>query len=275
MLAAVDFGGTTIKLLLARPDGAVLRSRTAPWGPVKDLDGLEALLSAAGTSLDAVSAVALTGGRHRELPDRAGATALVHVEEPVAIGRGGLLAAGVERALVMSLGTGTALVGAGPEGYRHLGGTAVGGGTVLGLARLILGTADPAAIGALAAAGDPGKVDLTVGDIIGGPVGVVPAEMTAAHFGKVGHPAHDGLAFAPEDIAAGLLELVGQAVGRMGLMAARAQGYDRLVLTGRLVEWPGIRRAIARVAGLVGGNILIPPDPAFATARGALAALLI
>lgn len=274
MLAAVDLGGTNTDVLLAEPDGRVVGASVHPWVTVSDLDGLIAVLEAAGASVGKLSAVAVTGGRHRELPDTLGQARIVHVNELRAIGRGGLLAAGVERALVLSMGTGTAFVSAGPEGFVHLGGTAVGGGTVLGLARLALGTTDPRRIGELAARGDPRNVDLSVGDIIGGGVGVVPAEMTAAHFGKVGRPAPDCTLPRPEDIAAGLIELVGQALGRMAGLVARTQGHERIVLTGHLVEWAGIGAAVRRVTGLFGGNVIVPPDPGFATARGALAALL-
>ena len=273
-LAAVDLGGTNTDVLLAGADGRILRSAVLPWVSVSSIADLRRALELAGANVDALTAVAITGGRHRELQDEIGAARLVHVNELTAIGRGGLAAAGVERALILSMGTGTAFVSAGPEGMMHLGGTAVGGGTVLGLARLTLGTTDPIRIGELAAKGDPHNVDLTVGDIIGGGVGVVPADMTAAHFGKVGRPSDDGVIPSPEDIAAGLIELVGQALGRMGLLAARSQHHDAVVLTGHLVEWAGIGAAVRRVAGAFGGRVITPPNPGFATARGALLALL-
>jgi type II pantothenate kinase len=272
LLAAVDLGGTNTDVVLARGDGTVVRTAVLPWPAVRDLDGLARALLAAGADPAALTAVAVTGGRHRELPERLGGTPIVHVDEPLAIGRGGLIAAGVPRALVASIGTGTAFIAAGPEGCRHLGGTAVGGGTVLGLARLLLGTIDPLRIDALAAAGDPRAVDLSVGDIVGGPVGIVPAEMTAAHFGRVGRLV-DADRVRPEDIAAGLLELVGQVIGLLGLTAARTHGHERLVLTGHGAEWAGVRAAIARLAGAFGGGVIVPPEPGLATARGALAAL--
>lgn len=274
LIAAVDLGGTNTDVLLARPDGTILDAAVLPWSPVHTGAHLLDLLARAAVPLDRLAAVAVTGGRHRELPARLGAFVVRHVEEPEAIGRGGLLAAGLDRALVMSMGTGTAMIAAGPEGYRHLGGTAVGGGTVLGLARLTLGTADPLAIGRLAAAGDPQAVDLSVGDIVGGPVGVVPASMTAAHFGRLARPDADSAETRPEDIAAGLLELVGQVLGRLGLLAAATLGHDALVLTGRLAEWPGIYAAAMRVSGTFGGRVLIPPGPGLATARGALATIV-
>lgn len=273
MLAAVDLGGTNTDLLLAEPDGTVSRSVVLPGVAVSTVEGLAGALEAAGAPLASLSAVGITGGRHRALPTGFEGVPLRHIDELRAIGRGGLVAAGVDSALVMSMGTGTALVAAGPEGLRHLGGTAVGGGTVVGLARLLLGTTDPKHIGELAAAGDRRAVDLSVGDIVGGPVGIVPAEMTASHFGRVAQSSHDGVA-SPEDIAAGIMELVGQVLGRLGLMAARSQGLDTLVLTGHVADWPCIHAAVNRVAFTFGGSIIVPPDPGFATARGVLAALL-
>lgn len=274
MLAAVDLGGSNTDILLADADGAVTRSVVLRGYAVLDAGGLSRALDGAGAERDSLQGIAVTGGRSRSLPAMLGGIPLHRVEEPEAIGRGGLLASGLGKALVMSMGTGTALVAAGPEGFRHLGGTAVGGGTVLGLARLMLRTTDPIEIGDLAAHGSPRAVDLSVGDIVGGPVGIIPAGMTASHFGKVGRLADDAPLPAPEDLAAGLLELVGQVLGRLGLMAARSLGFERLVLTGHVADWPGVAQAITRVGGTFGGDVVVPPDPGFATARGALAALM-
>jgi len=274
MLAAVDLGGSNTDIVIAGADGTIVRSVVLRGRAVLDGAGLAAALVEAGATAGELQAVAVTGGRSRSLPARLDGVPVRRVEEPQAIGRGGLLTTGLGRGLVMSMGTGTALVGAGPEGFRHFGGTAVGGGTVLGLARLMIGTADPIRIGELAARGDPRAIDLSVGDIVGGPVGIIPAEMTAAHFGRVGRLGADDPLPAAEDIAAGLIELVGQVLGRLGLMAARAQGYERLVLTGHVADWPGIGRAIAHVGGMFGGDIFVPPEPGLATARGALASLL-
>ena len=61
------------------------------------------------------------------------------IEEFKAIGLGGLYLSGLEKALIASLGTGTALVFAesGTE-PKYLGGTGVGGGTLVGLSKRCL-----------------------------------------------------------------------------------------------------------------------------------------
>lgn len=278
LYAAVDLGGSNTDIVIAEEDGKVTGSAVLPWSPVSTAADLVDVLQRAGAPLERLTAVAVTGGRHRELPSGValgeGDVSLVHVDELTAVGRGGLLAAGVPRALVMSLGTGTALVAAGPEGLRHLGGITMGGGVIMGLGRLLLGTTDPLEIGALAAVGDPRAVDLSVGDIIGGGVGGIPPEMTAAHFGKVGRADFDVATLRREDIAAGLMEMVGQTLTRVGLLVARAEGLDTAVLTGHLVEWEGIRRALQRMSRFFGGRVIVPDLPGLATARGALSVLV-
>jgi type II pantothenate kinase len=67
---------------------------------------------------------------------------------------------------VVSAGSGTAIVAGRGDQYAHITGSAVGGGTLLGLARLLLGTADPQEIDGLALQGDPNGVDLSLADVI-------------------------------------------------------------------------------------------------------------
>jgi type II pantothenate kinase len=54
--------------------------------------------------------------------------------------------------------------------------------------------------------GDLTRVDLTVGDIAGGPVGIVPASATASNFGKVRSDP------TPADKAAALVNMVAEGV---------------------------------------------------------------
>ena len=63
------------------------------------------------------------------------------VSEFECVGRGGLYLSGLDEAIVVSMGTGTALIHAtnknGITKTEYLGGTGVGGGTLLGLSRKI------------------------------------------------------------------------------------------------------------------------------------------
>jgi type II pantothenate kinase len=195
------------------------------------------------------------------------------VAEVQAIGCGGraLLAQAGDQGdaplLVVSAGSGTAIVAGRGDEYAHVTGSAVGGGTLLGLARLLLGTADPQAIDALALQGDPNGVDLSLADVITGPIGQLPADATAVNFGRL---ARQDIAAGRADLAAALVTLVGQVIGVIAINAAHAQQIERIVVVGRLATLPSMRQALARVGGFYGVRFMLPPDAGYATALGAL-----
>ncbi len=270
--AAIDFGGTVTDLILRRAgqDDVLLALPTAVPEPAVAEELLARLLTTAGETPDSqIGVLAVTGGRSWQLPDRLGAARVVKVDEPTATAVGGLLEDAPTPAIVVSLGTGTGIVLADPPSApQRLVGSGIGGGTLLGLAKLLLGTTDVARIGDLAKHGDLSRCDLTVGDILGGGVGPVPAEATAAHFARV---AREGSVVPrPEDIAATLLNLIGQAVLRLAFEAARFHQARSIVLVGHVLDVPGFRDAIERIPLLDRSYVRIVSEPGFAVARGAL-----
>lgn len=270
--AAIDFGGTVTDLILRRAgqDDVLLALPTAVPEPAVAEELLARLLTTAGETPDSqIGILAVTGGRSWQLPDRLGAARVVKVDEPTATAVGGLLEDAPTPAIVVSLGTGTGIVLADPPSPpQRLVGSGIGGGTLLGLAKLLLGTTDVARIGDLAKHGDLSRCDLTVGDILGGGVGPVPAEATAAHFARV---AREGSVVPrPEDIAATLLNLIGQAVLRLAFEAARFHQARSIVLVGHVLDVPGFRDAIERIPLLDRSYVRIVSEPGFAVARGAL-----
>ena len=270
--AAIDFGGTVTDLVLRRAgrDDVLLALPTAVPEPAVAQELLAHLLTTAGETPDSqIGVLAVTGGRSSQLPDRLGEARVVNVDEPTATAVGGLLEDAPTPAIVVSLGTGTGIVLADPPtAPQRLVGSGIGGGTLLGLAKLLLGTTDVTRIGELARGGDLSRCDLTVGDILGGGVGPVPAEATAAHFARV---AREGSVVPrPEDIAATLLNLIGQAVLRLAFEAARFHQARSIVLVGHVLDVPGFRDAIERIPLLDRSYVRIVSEPGFAVARGAL-----
>ncbi len=263
---AIDFGGSTTKLIVAREQRIVQR-KVITTVARPDPQTVQQLIADAGLSIADVATLFVTGGLSRHLPKTLDDIRFTYVGEVEAIGRGGLRAAGVSEALVVSLGTGTAMVLSRGDTFQHMGGSAVGGGTLIGLGRLLLNTSDAREIAQLASHGDLARVDLTVGDIIGGPIGRVPAEFAAAHFGKL---MRADAAPSREDIAAGLCNLIGQAIATTVLPTATTTQQSAIVLTGHLIEAPAVRAALEAVDALGAGNrFRVPPLPGFATALGA------
>lgn len=68
--------------------------------------------------------------------------------------------------MVVSMGTGTSFVGVKDRIPTHLGGIGIGGGTIIGLSKLMLNTDDIDKIQELASGGKVGHIDLRVGDHI-------------------------------------------------------------------------------------------------------------
>src|SRR6266545_1880156 len=271
MYAAIDFGISNIDAV-ARVDGA-LRHWTQPTDHIPTPELVRAVLAGVGVELASLRRLAVTGGRHHALPDRIGDCDVVGVGEVQAIGRGGQVLvelAGDDPAvpaLVVSAGSGTAVVAARGDQYAHITGSGVGGGTLLGLGRLLLQTADPRAIDALALQGNPNGADLSLADVISGPIGRLPADATAVNFGRL---ARQDLAVRREDLAAALVTLVGQVIAVTTINAARAQQLDRVVVIGHLTDMASVRRVLEQVGDYYGMRLTLPPDAGYATALGAL-----
>ena len=271
ILVAIDFGISNTDAV-AYTNGK-WRRWTQPSEERPDPELVRRILAAGGFELSSLHRLVVTGGRHRLLPERIGECRVVGVHEVQAIGRGGralveLAPTGLdETVLVVSAGSGTAMVEARGGTYAHVTGTGVGGGTLLGLSRLLLGTVDHHEINALAQRGDPNGADLALGDVVSGPIGRLPPEATAVNFGRL---ADRDLAISREDLAAALVTLVGQVIAVIAINAARAQQIECIIVTGHLIDMPSIRRVFEQVATIYDSCIILPPGSGYGTATGAL-----
>ena len=267
MSASFDLGISNFDILLRR--GSELEHTCLPNTSRPVLEQFEALLERFGP----LERAAVTGGQYRLLPDQVGGTRLVKISEVAAIGRGGLYLSGLEEALVVSGGSGIAMVAARGRTAAHVTGSAVGGGTLQGLGRLLLGETDPLEIDRLALQGDANHVDLTLVEAVGAAVGRLPLNANAVNFGRVAQAGVSPLTAAlpaPRDVAAGLVRLVGQVIAVIAINAAHAEGLENIVVTGHLVDLLSVRQVLDEVAGFYGAKIIIPPNPGTGTAMGAL-----
>jgi type II pantothenate kinase len=266
VILGLDFGLTNLDaMLLEGQDEARGWSMSSPGASVR---AVQNALDAGEVDLGDLTVIGTTGGRHKELPERIADIPLVKVGEADAIGRGGLHMANLSEALVISAGTGTAMIAARGATCAHVTGSAVGGGTLLSLGLLCLGTRDPLEIAALAARGNPSHVDGTLEDVLGGGIGHLPADATAVNLGRI-----TKLKEPPsrEDLAAGLVTLVAQVIAMITLNALKANNLERAVFVGHLMDLEPMQAAIKRVWGFysVPKPPIIPESRGFATALGA------
>lgn len=172
----------------------------------------------------------------------------------------------VRRDLVVSVGTGTSMLLVEPDRALRIGGTALGGGTLLGLGAALLGSSDFDELLRLAAGGDRRRVDLLVSDIDAEGLIPLPGDLTAALLAKLARSREPA---DPRDLAHALLGLLGENIGVLASALAAASDARRIVYGGSTLRGNGPLRAILS-ATAVGREALFLEDGEFAGALGAL-----
>ena len=171
--------------------------------------------------------------------------------------------------LLVSVGTGTSVLRVEGADVARVGGTALGGGTLMGLSGALTGKTDYEEICRLAEKGDRGRVDLRVGDLYAENEIQLPGETTAAAFGKLALPSSK--APSVEDLAAAILGLVGENVALIGCGIAYATGVRRLVYGGgTLHDNPVLVSVLQAVTSMAGCEPVLLEHGTFAGAVGAL-----
>ena len=182
------------------------------------------------------------------------------------IGRGGLYLSNFSNALVVSMGTGTALVHARSDGtMKYLGGTGVGGGTLMGLSKLLINAETIEHIAEYADGGNLENVDLRIKDMAAtDSLSDLARDLTAANFGKVSDVAEKS------DIALGIMNMVFETVAMVSVFAARSVGVQDIILTGNVTRFDYCRRKFEEMNGLnYGVKFVQPLRSRFATVIGA------
>ena len=142
IVIGIDVGGSTTKIVGFKNEGGRLELITPQL--VKANDPITATYGAFGKFTDEnnirisdIDKVLMTGVGASHVKHNLYGIECVRVPEFDCIGRGGIYLSGLDRALVVSMGTGTAIVHAAADGrMEYLGGTGVGGGTFVGLSKL-------------------------------------------------------------------------------------------------------------------------------------------
>lgn len=237
--------------------------------PSSDVAGVTAELERFGAST-----VGITGGGAPEIESRLSRSVL-RVNEFAAWGTG--IRSLFRRAsldleepfLLVSLGTGTSVMLVDGMSIVRVGGTALGGGTVLGLGSLLVGTQAFEELCEMARRGTRRSVDLLVSDIYG--PGEIPltGDLTAANFGRLGRPGEERPAQA--DLAAGVMALVGENVALVTGGLAGSTRVKRVVYAGSTLRGnPVLAEVLNHVTTLLGNRSTVLEDGEFAGAVGAL-----
>ncbi len=266
----IDVGGSTTKIVGFRQNEKKLELIEPQI--VKANDPLTATYGAFGKFTDEnnlkfsdITRVYMTGVGSSYIRKNLYGLSCERVEEFDSIGRGGLYLSGLSEALVVSMGTGTAMVHAKATGeMKYLGGTGVGGGTLMGLSKLMLTADSVDHIVEYAKDGDLGNIDLKIKDMTASDsLSELSRELTAANFGNVSDLA------SKSDISLGIMNLVFETVGMISIFASRSVGVSDIVLTGSLTQLDLCKKKFEEFNRMgYGVRFCIPERSRFATVIG-------
>lgn len=271
----IDVGGTTTKIVGFQENEQGEKKLIAPQF-VRATDPLTSIYGAFGKftsenglELSDIDCILMTGAGSTVITNGIYNLKCVPVPEFSGSGIGGLYLSGLEEAIVVSLGTGTAInhakrISKNKYEIKYLGGTGVGGGTLVGLSRKMLGLDTVEHIEQLALSGNLDNVDLRIKDISRNhSYHGINENLTAANFGKVSDMA------TPSDLALGITNMVAETVAMLAIFAARAHAVKEIVLIGNLTTIQPIRNVFESLGDSFDVHFIIPENSQFGTVIGA------
>lgn len=264
IIIGLDIGGSTTKIIGLDQDRLIDKELVQASDPVASAFGaLGKFISQNGLGLEDIDKILVTGVGASYLQGNLLGIPTIRTVEFRAIGLGGLYVSGLQEAVVVSMGTGTAIVKATSHEVAHLIGSGVGGGTMLGLSNRMINVRDFNLFTEMADRGDLSRIDLTISDITRDEIPGLSPDTTASNFGK-----NDDSA-THEDIALGIVNLVFQSVGTSAVMAAKLSGIKKIVFTGNLTLVRQGTRVLKCFSSLYDVDMIVPESAEFATAIGA------
>ncbi|MCR5420391.1 MAG: hypothetical protein K6E98_05255 [Lachnospiraceae bacterium] len=214
-----------------------------------------------------LSAISIVGTGASFINDNIFGVPTVRVNEFKAAGTGGFYLSGLNKCIVVSLGTGTSFVYTDHKCKEHIGGTGMGGGLLEALSKMrgYKGNVDDFL--ELALKGELHNTDLQIRDISKYDIDDLYADVTAANLSKL----TDDTSAA--DYAAGVCNLVFQNIGVMAVLADKPYNTGNIVIMGTLAQSRIAHECFDKVSKLFNCNFIMPENTAYGVAIGA--ALLI
>ena len=261
----IDIGTSAIKYAaLSRDEGTLGCKRTDVGNGIAEAEqGLRSFITEFALEEQRIDVIGLTGIRAALDTDHLAGIPVHRVTEFAANGAGGLFLSHQNEAIVCSMGTGTAIVSATPEGFRHVGGSAVGGGTLVGLCRRLFGLDDVGQINKLAEQGNLKMVDWSIAEVSGVEMPTLPDFATSSNLGKMDARATDA------DVALGIINMIFQTSGTLAVFACRNENLNSVVMVGTAATIPAGRTVLEQVGLLYGTQFIVPENAPFAAAIGA------
>lgn len=265
VILGIDVGGSTTKIVGFDSNKRLISPLfVAANDPITSLYGaFGKFTDKNGIELSDIEKIMITGVGSTYITKPLYGVPCFHSQEFECIGLGGLYLSGLDEAIVVSMGTGTAIVHA-KKGKtpKYLGGTGVGGGTLTGISKKLLGVSNIEDIIELASEGDLKNIDLRVSDITRKSIPGMSSELTAANFGNVSDLA------SKSDLALGLINMVFESVAMLSLFASRSENVKSIVMSGNMTRIPQAKKIFNSMNDTFDASYIMPDLSQYATVIG-------
>ncbi|MDR1931620.1 MAG: pantothenate kinase [Spirochaetales bacterium] len=264
MIIGIDIGSTTTKAVSLDGGRVIHKTKTKASDAVSSAAGaFGKMIVEHDIRMANIREIIITGVGAAKIKNDLFGIPTVMVDEISSIGIGGMFLAGRDNIIITNIGTGTAIIDARRDNISHMGGSGVGGGTILGLAKKLLLMSDFNGIMELAQQGKLNQVDLLLEDIMETDLSFLGRQSTASNFGKMLDSARN------EDIALGLINMVYQVIGMLSIFAAKSRNIDRVVVTGNGSNNPLGKKILEGLTKIFRILFEHPEDAEYTTAIGA------
>jgi type II pantothenate kinase len=265
IIIGIDVGGSTTKIVGLNEGKLQSPMFITAADPVTSLFGaFGKYVYDNGFKLSDIEQVMITGVGSAYIEGPLYGLPTMKADEFESDGLGARYGSNMDKLIVVSMGTGTSYVSVVGDDIRHIGGISIGGGTLQGLALLLLKTKDFVKIGEMAQQGNIANINLQIRDICKHDLEGLPLDATASLFGKVANSnASD------EDVALGLIYMVLQSIGSSAILSALNTDIKDFILIGNLTKFPQCSELFPFMEHVYDVHFHIPPHAEFRTALGA------
>lgn len=257
---SMDIGTSNIKII--ETDENLNIKNKMILEKINPREALEKFIDENNIDLENIENIVVTGVGSYNIEDQILNKTIVKIPEFIATGNIGE----EEEFIVASVGTGTAFIKNEKAEITHLGGTGVGGGTLINLCKKINPKITFDDIKNAEKIGTLENVDLTIQDVTTEEIKTLPKDTTAVNFGKLSEKATNN------DIVLGIMNMIFETIGVMAALAAKGSNITNIIVIGQVANIPYVRKVLNKIEKLHNVKFTIPQNAEYGTAIGAVRA---
>ena len=273
-IISIDFGSSIIKYLIMDVSKDEFKIIALDYKINFDINKIiHYLLSEYKISTNDIEVILLTGGRSSFIDlSKYEYLNIIIVPEFTAASFGALLLSKQDRGIVLNLGTGTTYIYSDLNEVIHIGGTAIGGGTIMALAKLLYKIENYNDLICFIKKGNFKNVDINIEDISKTNIGDLNATVTASNLGAI---INNSKKYSDYDIMASIVNMVIQNIGLLAkeLKTVVENKYSiknlSFILIGGLIADDYILKYFDDICAYTNVNYIIPEYRRYAVCIGA------